>query len=308
MYELFLTLSGSLTALVLCIAAGFVSRKTNIIDDSHVSGMTNLLIRITLPCIIFMSMMREFSPELLFESIATFVITAVLYIISGYMGLGLAKIMKASPGERQSWQFGTAFGNVAFMGIPVTIAVFGYDAVIYVSMAAVSFALMAFTFGLRMFDNAPRGIKIKELVICNPALPAALIGFIFFLTGLRLPQILESGVDLIGGVTTPLSMMIIGAILARQSLKNSFIDIRLLPPVALKLIVVPLLTLLAFYWIIPSPLMLSALVLIMSMPPGTMTVIFAEQYKADPLTAARFVVVGTMLSVVTIPIILLLVL
>ena len=154
MNDLFFAFSNSLVALGICIIAGYICRRTRLIDDTHTTGMSNLLVRVTTPCTVFMALMRPFSRELLFESLATVVITGVLFILAGYLGLMAAKLMKASPGDRQSWQFGVAFGNIGFMGIPVVQAVFGYEGLIYVAMALTSFNVLTFTVGARMFDNA----------------------------------------------------------------------------------------------------------------------------------------------------------
>ena len=300
---LFVAFLNSLTALTICLGIGFVCRKTEIINDNHTAGMTNLLVRIAMPATVFMSLMRPFSRELLLESLATVAITGVIYVLSGYLGLFIAKIMKATPGERQAWQFGVAFGNVGFMGIPIVTAVFGQEAIIYVAMALTSFNLLAFTLGARMFDDAPKEVNIKNLMIKNPAIPAVFIGFGFFLTGLRLPSAVEGGIELIGTITTPMSMVLLGVILAKQSLKDAFTDAKLLPAIGAKLIIVPIVTLLVLRWFVPNQLMLSVIVTLMAMPPAALAAIFAQQFDADAFVAAKFVVVGTVLCVVTVPLI-----
>jgi len=302
MNDLFIAFSNSLTALALCMAVGFICRKTGMLNDEHTTGLTNLLVRVAMPCTVFMALMRPFSRTLLFESLATFVISGVIYILSGFAGLLVAKAMKSPAGERQGLHFGIAFGNVAFMGIPVVTAVFGYEGLIYVSMAMASFNIIAFTYGVRMFDNAPREISVIGLIKRNPALPATLIGFIFFVTEFRLPLALEGGVSLIGGLTTPVSMILLGVILAKQSLKNAFKAARLFFPVAVKLIAIPVVTWLVLRPIIHNTLMLNVIVTLMAMPPGVLTAIFAEQYDADSFAAAKFVVLGTILCVVTVPV------
>jgi len=300
---LFIAFSNSLIALAICMTVGYVCRKMNLISDTHTTGMTNLLVRVATPATMFMALMRDFSRTLLLESLATIAITGAIYIIGGYLGLGVAKLMKASPGERQNWQFGVAFGNVGFMGLPITYAVFGPDGLIYVAMALTAFNILTFIVGQRMFDNAPKEMSFKVLIVRNPAIPAIFAGFIFFVTGWRLPVAIEGGISLIGGITSPMSMILLGVILARQSLKDAFTDLRSLPPVAIKLLAMPLITFLALRWIIPNPLMFSVIVTLMAMPPAVLTAIFAEQFNADAFTSAKFVVVGTILCVVTVPVI-----
>ena len=306
MNGLFFAFANSLTALALCIVVGFVCRRQRLLNDVHMAGMAEVLVKVAIPCTIFIALMRPFSRELMFESLATFAITGVIYILGGYLGLFLARLMKATPGEKEAWHFGCSFGNIGFMGIPVVMAVFGEDGLIYVSMAAASFTFLSFTVGVRMFSNAPREIRFLRLMRNSPAVPATIIGFIMFLTELRLPSPLEGGIDLINGMTTPLSMILIGAILAKQRLKDSLTDVRVLPVTFVKLVLIPLVSLLVLRWFIPNPLMLSVIVTLMAMPPAATTAIFAEQYEGDAVSAAKFVVVPTILCAVTVPLIALL--
>jgi len=302
MNELFIVFANSLTALGFCLVIGFLCRRRRMLNDIHTSGFANFLVKVTLPCTVFVSFMRPFSRELLIESIVTFFVTGILYIIGGYLGLVTAKLMKSTPGERQSWQFGAAFGNVAFMGIPLVTAVFGEEGLIYVSMAMASFNLLAFTFGVRMFDNAPKSVNLKKLIIETPTLVALTIGIIFFVTGFRLPYALEGGVALIGSMTTPLSMVFIGSILAKQRLKDALMDFRLLPVVGIRLVIVPLLSFFVLNIFIENELMLGVIVTLMAMPVAAITAIFAEQFEADAMAAAKYVVVSTIICVITVPV------
>ena len=304
MNELFIAFSNSLISLALCIATGFFCRRYNIISDEHTAGMTEILVKVVMPCAVFMALMRPFTTTLLLESIATFFIAGAIFVGGGLLALVVARIMKASIGERQSWQFGLTFGNVGFMGIPVVLAVFGYEGLFYVAMVLAVFNLLTFTIGVRMFGGSDDAkVGLLQFFKNTPALTGTIIGFVFFLARIRLPMAVEGGVALIANMNSPLSMILIGAFLARQPLKDTFTDIRVLPPNLVKLIVTPLLSLLILYWIIPNPLMMGVLVTLMAMPPAANTVIFAEKYGGDSAAATRLVIVGTLLCVVTVPLI-----
>jgi len=304
MNGLFLTFTNSLIALALCIAVGFFCRRRQLFNDTHTAGMLSLLVKVAMPCAVFMSLMRPFSTALLLESVATFFITGAIFLAGGVLGLGVARVMKASLQERQSWRFGLTFGNVGFMGIPVITAVFGYEGLFYVAMALASFNLITFTIGVKIFDTEGTSkTSPLQVIIKNPALAGTIIGFIFFLTGFRLPAPIESGVALIADLNSPLSMILIGALLAKEPLKETFTDLRVLPPNAVKLIVIPIASLFALRWFLPNPIMLGTIVTLMAMPPAANTAIFAEQFGGDSVAATRLVIVGTLLCVVTVPLI-----
>jgi len=300
--ELFVVFSNSLIALILCIVVGYVCRRRQMLNDTHTSGIAELLVKVAMPCSVFMSLMRPFTMELFWESIATFFIAGVVYLVGGFLGYVLGRAFKTNHKERKVWIFGVEFGNVGFMGLPVIQAVFGVEGLFYVAMALASFNLLSFTWGVWLFDKSEVTGPVRA-IIRNPALLATCVGFVFFLTGLRLPTALEGGVSLIAGITSPISMILIGAILAKQRLKDALMDMKILPPVAAKLIIMPIVTWLALRWFITNPLMLGVIVTIMAMPVAAATAIFAEQFDGDSAMAAKLVVVSTLICVVTVPLV-----
>ena len=301
MDELFFVFANSITSLVLCMAVGFFCYKKQLLTSVHISGLTELLIRVSLPATVFISLMRPFSRDLLFNSLTALFVFACLILLGGFIGGVLAKIIKASEAEREVWQFGSAFGNFGFMGLPVVLVVFGPEGLIYVSTALISTNILSFTYGARLFKAAPRQVKIMDLMIQSPVIPAAVLGYFMFLSGLRFPSPLESSLGLLAGITTPVSMIVIGAVLAKENLKEAFLDVRLIPHTLLRLLVLPLLTLFVLRAIFASTLMVYVLATMMAMPVGAITVILAEKYAKNSNIAARIVVVTTLLSAITMP-------
>jgi hypothetical protein len=302
--SLFLTFTNSLITLALCIAVGYFCKKKQLFNDVHTAGMLELLIKVVMPCAVFMSLMRPFSTALLLESVGAFFITGAIFLLGGFLGLGVARVMKASLHERQSWRYGLTFGNVGFMGIPIITAVFGYEGLFYVAMALASFNLLTFTIGIRFFDTeGAMKMSPLQLFIKNPALIGTILGFVFFLTGLRLPAPVEGGVALIAHMNSPLAMILVGALLAKQPLKETFTDVRVLPPTFIKLVVIPLGSLFVLRLFITNPVMLGTIVTLMAMPPAANTAIFAEQFGGDSKAATRLVIVGTLLCILTVPLI-----
>jgi len=272
------------------------------LNDTHTSGMAELLVKVAVPCSVFMSLMRPFSAALLLESVATFFIISTIFLLGILAGYGLARAQKTSADARVVLAYGVGFGNVGFMGIPVIQAVFGYEGLFYVAMALMSFNVLTFTLGIRMFDKSKVSKKESlKIILRNTALIATFIGFAFFLTGFRLPEALEGGVSLIAGLTSPISMILIGAILAKQRIVETLLDFKLLPSIALRLLVIPLLSLAILRLVVPNPIMLGVIVTLMAMPPAALTAIFAEQYGGDAVTGSRLVVIGTLLCAITVP-------
>jgi hypothetical protein len=323
MNELFSVFLSSLVSLVVCAVAGFICRKARILDDAFISGLTTLLVKVALPCTIFISMMRPFSRTLLAESGATFFLSTAVYLFGGLLGLTALKIIKyikrnAPPPEAGGtgeayaniMVFVLIFANVGYMGFPVIQAVFGEEGMIYASMANASFNILAFSLGVHMFQkhagretNGAISSSAKKLLLSNVALISACIGFIFFVTGFRLPQPVNGGIAMIGAMTTPISMLLIGSILAKNPLKTLFDDWKIFPVMAARLLVIPVIAFYILRLFIVNTVMLGVIVVLTAMPAASLTAIFAEKYKSETALASKLVAFSTLLSVLTVPVI-----
>ena len=302
---MFISLLGSLTALVVCVAVGFVSRKAKILTDELNSGLAAILVKITLPCTVFISLMRPFSRTLLLESLATLFLTAVIYLAGYVVGTGLARLMGAAEDEKRVWQFSLVFANVGYMGFPIIQAIYGYEGLIYTTMANATFNVLVFSLGVYLFKKDKTGAVKTNLksIALNPALIATYIGFIFFVTGLRLPEILHDGVALIASMNVPLSMILIGSILAKNRLLTLVNDPRVLPVIFIRLIGIPLAAFFILRLFIHNPVMLEIIVILAAMPAAALTAIFAEQYKGNTVVASKIVALSSILCLISIPLI-----
>lgn len=309
MGDMFNAFVNSLISLLFCMLVGFICRKIKLLDDTLIAGLTKLLVKVTLPCTVFISLMRPFSRTLLLESVATFFLSGLIYLGGGLLGVLLARLMKANPTEKRVWIFALIFANVGYMGFPVSQAVFGDTGLIYTSMANASFNFLAFTIGVRLFnpkepgqtDALPGGLSGWRMIAFNPALIATLAGFICFVTGFRFPTPILNGASMIGGMTTPVSMLLVGAILAKNKLRSLFADFKILPVIAVRLAVVPLVAFAVLRPWVANPMMLGVIVMLSAMPVASLTAIFAEQYRGDTALASKLVALSTLLCVVTVP-------
>lgn len=302
---MFLTFVSSLTTLAVCIAIGYTGRKAGVLNDQLNSGMSTVLVKIALPCTVFISMMRPFSRTLLMESLATLLISTLVYLSGYIIGMALARIMGASEDEKRVWQFSLVFANVGYMGFPVIHAVFGYEGMIYTSMANASFQVLAFSLGIYLFKkNGDDEVKIDlRSIALNPALLITFVAFIFFVTGLRLPSVVENGIELVSGMTVPLSMLLVGAILAKSRPLHLVNDPKVLPVIFMRLLGIPLTTFFILRLLVHNPIMLGVIVILAAMPAAALTVIFAEQYKGNTAVASKLVALSSLLCLLTIPLI-----
>ena len=302
---MFISLVSGLTALAVCIVAGYLSRKAKILTDELNAGLSMVLVKVTLPCLVFISMMRPFSQTLLMESLATLFLTTAVYLSGYVIGIGLARLMRAAQDEKQVWQFALVFANVGYVGFPIIQAVYGYEGMMYATMANVTFNILAFSLGVYLFKRDTTGtVKVNlKAIILNPALVATYFGFIFFVTGFRLPGVIQDGVALVGDMTIPLSMILVGSILAKSRPLTLINDPRVLPVILMRLLGIPLATFFILRLFIHNPVMLGVIVILAGTPVAALTVIFAEQYKGNTAVASKLVAISSILCLLSIPLI-----
>jgi predicted permease len=301
MLGIFNTMVSSLVSLLICLTAGFICRKNGILSDSVNSGLSNLLLNVTLPCTIIINLIRPFSRNLLLEGLLVLLISTLANYAGVFIGFLLTKFLKSSSSEKAVLVFAVAFGNVGYMGFPIIDAIYGQDGMFFAAMVSISFNVMTNTHGVRMFLKSQQASSFEvRQIFTNPALIATLMGMIFFLTSFTLPRPVLNGMGLLASMTTPLSMLIIGSLLAKSDIRKIYNDFKVYPAALLRLVVIPILVL-ACKPLIHNQIMLAVLVILAGMPSATLLAIFAERYGTNAEQASKIVFITTVFSLFTIP-------
>jgi len=310
---MFFIVLSNLTSLCLLMLVGYILRKARIITDEVNTGLSAILLKVALPCTILMSMQREFSAEMLTDGLIVLTVAVVLHFASPVIGVFLTRICRVQMDQRGIWLFALSFANVAYMGYPVINAIYGEDALFYVAMNNVSFNILFPTLGYALIAyGRPKAaqpaeksssVDILKRLARNEALVATLIGLVLFVTSIRLPAPMGNALSMAGSLTTPVSMMIIGGLLAKNSFKLVFSDVRIYALAAVRLLVLPLAAFAVLRLFITNPLMLGVMTYLAAMPAGAVLGIVSVQKGADAFTASKVVFMTTLLSLFTIPLI-----
>lgn len=286
-------------ALFILLIAGLACFKARLLPEETVGGLNKLVVTLALPCLSFMKLQQEATPQLMGELFQVFGYACAGMLLSCLAGFFI--FHRQAPARRAVLINLTMFSNAGFMGYPVVAAAFGEDALIYAVIYVAAFNLMSWTLGVMVFERGQRP-SLKKLGL-NPALLSVVLGLAFFLAGWRVPQALGSAMNFMGATTTPLSMLVIGARLSALA-KAHLKDKMLLAASALRLVVYPCL-LLGGLAVLGAPETVRSIVfLCAAMPSAAVTVMQAEQYQCDSPLASRGVALSTALSMATIPLML----
>lgn len=294
-YQQLLNLQGMLFLLV---AAGVVLRKMGILPEGAKNILTDLVIYLILPCNIINSFFIEFN----FDILKGF---AIILTIASLIQVGcliLAKILynREPEGRKKVLQYGTVCSNAGFMGNPIAEGVYGAEGLMYASIFLIPQRIVMWSAGVSYFTESPDRKTVVKKVLTHPCIIAVYIGLILMITRLPLPVFLQNTIRSIGGCTTTISMVLIGAILAEVE-PGSILDRGIVKYAFIRLFLLPLLVYLSCRVFHVTPLLSGVSVLLTGMPAGSTTAILAAKYDGDYIFATKCVVVTTLLSLVTIP-------
>lgn len=296
----FLVVADQIFILVLLIAAGYVAVSTKIMDPRATRGLSGLLINITIPALIIASMQVPITPTRLAGAETLLLATGVFYVFSFAVAWAVSKAMRVPPAKDGVLQFAIVFGNVGFMGFPVAQTLFGADSLFYVAIFNLVFNVLVFSVGIAMLTGEKEG-GFDPRLLANPGIAASVAGFLLFLGSMEIPSPFIDSISLLGGVTTPLAMIIVGAMLATFPAREMIGNWRIWAASAVLLLAVPVAYRYLFSPVFSDPLINGVMITMAAMPAAANTVIFAEQYGADSRLASQIVFVSTIGSLVTIP-------
>ena len=195
------------------------------------------------------------------------------------------------------------FCNIMFIGLPLLSNIYGHRAVIYLMIFNLPSSLLLFTYGLIVVSGTPiKSIKSIFIKILNPGLISALFAFILYFTNIKFPEIVVQPIDMIGSVTGPLAMILIGASMSNLKILDLFSDFKLVIFSLFKMFFMPLAIMLLLKQFIDDVDLLATSLILIATPAGNMISMFATIYcpKANNV-ATRGISLTTLMSVVTIP-------
>ena len=292
-----MSIASQVVILFLVVLVGALCRKLRFFTDETIRGVTQLVVNITLPVLTVYNMQRPFETRVLINFLLTLGLSIVAILAAL---LGSLFLFRNRPHDKRAVLANLeGFSNSGFMGYPIILAV-NPDWMIYAVAYNIAFVFVTWTVGVSLFQGR-QNVSLKR-VLLNPNVIAAFLGFAVFCLNITLPDILSQTMSLIGGLTTPLSMLLIGTRISGIRL-SELRDKDYHITAALRLIVLPLMLYVLLLPLHLDPAVWSTLYLLTAMPCGTLSAMQAELYGGDARFAARAIAYSTLLSLVTVPIV-----
>ncbi|MDD7115947.1 MAG: AEC family transporter [Flintibacter sp.] len=286
------------TVLFIYMAVGFGCRKAGIFNDVARDKLTDFVVFVTLPCMIFESFNMAFSLESLKQGALALLIAVGMSCVALLLGKVLYNRFPYE--EKSILQYGTLVSNSGFAGLPVVSGAYGDEGLFLGSLFIIPTRILMWSAGISLFTRADAKQAVKK-VLLNPGIIAVEVGLVRMLFQIPLPHFVDTAVDNLGGCTSPMAMALVGAILVDVPLKTVF-DLKSFYLVAVRQFLLPGICLAALRLLHVDPLTIGVSVVITGMPIGSTTAILAQKYVADAKFASKCVFISTLTSLVTVPI------
>lgn len=340
----FSTTALSVLLLIAMAVPGYLLVKTKMLPEKAITYLSVLLLYVSQPFLSIRSFLEvSYTPQLAINLAVVFgvsmlaqgVIFGAVWLIlrrrfddpaqsaaligEGYIGGNsytnepalVAEIDRCVKGRaNRAVVLASAFGNVGFFGVPVLQFLFpdAHDAIAYSAVFIVSLNLMSWTVGSYVLTGDKRHVSLKRALV-NPQTVTLVISLPLFFAGVSesdLPETVNTIIGYLADMTAPLCMIILGMRFALAPLVQLFKDYRVYIASFVKILVFPLLVYLVLMPFEMDEMLRVSLVLLSGMPAATINLNLAELYGADQTTAANSILMSTVLSIVTIPVLMLL--
>ena len=295
-----ITVVNQIIILTFMMMIGVVLRKLKITTDEVNKGFSSVLMNLTMPCMIIYSFNFEFSMDMLKNAIMILFYSIGIHII--LIVLSKLAYLKFEKSKKNAFKFATIFSNCGFVGYPIVQGLFGNIGVFYTSIFTIPFNIFMWSYGVMLFTGEKDLNSIKKNLI-NPALICTFLGVVIFLFSIKLPQPILSTLGSVGNMTTPISMFIVGSMLADVKLKDVFKGFDIYYLNFVKLIVAPIIVFIILRILKVDETLLCICVIMVAMPSASLIGVFSEKYNGDKLTASKCAFLTTILSIITIPVI-----
>lgn len=300
-----IVLNQMLVLFILMMVGSFCYKKQYITPVSFRS-ISSLVVNIFNPLLIVSGVLEKSNPTSTHDLISLFIIASLMFLYFIIVSPLLHRILRIPQKQRPLYTLITIFCNTGFIGLPIAVSLFGKGITLYVAVFILVYNLLFYTYGIYVIektihDNVSLFTNIKSLL--NPGVIACIAAIIIFIFQIKLPSFLTGSIDFLGSTSIPLSMMMVGVSLSQTKLKTLLTDIRLYAFSFIKLLLMPALFIIILQQFTLSPLIIGASIIMVATPVGNMPTLLASEYGIDGTVCSNGLIITTLLSLFTIPII-----
>jgi len=285
----------------LVVALGFALRHARILREEFARELSRIVFYVLVPPLMFLGVAEtrleeSFHPEVLFP-------TLLLVLFFG-VAVYLAARSRLPPSRLGVFTQGAARSNLVFVGLAILMNLYG-DAVLAESAVFIAFHALLINLLSVLFLTLPHHSwkdrsgwgRMAGQVVVNPVIVGCALGMVFSSTGLALPEILRTALQILARAALPLALLLVGASLYRAPLLGQ--SGQVFAACFLKLVALPGLVFLVLSRLEIQGLRMMMAVVLLGSPTATLSQIMAKEMEGDESLAAVIIMATTLLSAFT---------
>lgn len=280
-----------LLIMLLYMSCGFVLSKRNLISEEGSKSIATLLIYLVIPAVV----VRSFLTQQTAEKTAGLVTSIGLALSCLLLAILISRLLFP---RRPVEEFGAEFSNAGFLGIPLVSAALGAENVFYAAGFVALLNILQWSYG-----QSRMGVRTGswKTMLLSPLVVSFLLGLLLYFVQIPLPAVLTDCVSAVAACNSPLAMILLGVYLGRTSPAQVFASKPVWAVSGVRLILIPLATLVLLAVIPVDANLRMTLFLVAAAPIGANVAMYAQRANLDHRSAAGAVCLSTLLSVISLP-------
>lgn len=286
---------------------GCLAGKLSIIKEEFLPELAKLLSRILLPALCFYVTYCGVTARLVIDNAIVIVITVAFYVFVAVSLRILSKLLRLNSDKSKIFQLAFMFGNTGFVGMPLLLAIFPEAGGVYLALFSIPDQLLFWTYGVYLATASGEKVGIKLKSFLNPNVIAIFLALSFAMLGIKLPTIAVDVFRTVKDASCAVSLLYLGALFYYSDWKSAFKTKELYFGIGFKMIVVPIVLGLILKQTALPQSMIYSMIILMSLPTMTVVPMITEMRGGDGAYATGITVATLAASIVTIPLVALLI-
>lgn len=290
------------------MVVGYFCYKISWLDKNSYAKLSKVVVNVMNPMLIINGVINKDTGNDYKKLLLNLLFVGIYFALLIGLSFFVVKILKIQHPTESLYRLMLIFSNVGFIAIPVIGSVYGESIVLYIAFYILGYNLLLYTYGLHLVsvsvggDQKQTGKTFMKKMI-NPGVIACLIAIIIFGFRISIPKPVETFISYLGEPAVPMSMILIGASMAQQKMKMLFLDIKMYLFLVIRLLVIPIGMALILKGIPVDVQIKGVFILMLGMPVGSIVVLLAADQGADESCCIKGSILSTLFSVITIPVI-----
>ena len=286
-----------LILLLAFMSFGFFFGKSGLIDHSHAKVLSVAGIYLFLPCTIFNSFSKSFTPANLTQYAPLLLGSLAILLLLLLVARFVSPLLTRDSYERKVFFYSLIVPNYGYMGYAIAESLFGSDGLLELILFSLPVSVFTYTVGFAMLTKRP--ISLRKLL--NTVNTAVILGILVGLTQIKLPNIATMFLNKSAACMAPVSMLLTGLTISEFDFKSLLLNRKSYLVCLMRLLVIPVCLLLLLRQITDNQLLIRTALLFYAMPCGLNTIVFPKLVGEDCTTGAGLAFLSNTLSMMTIP-------